>query len=252
MKITLSPEGLGPLFRALAEAQAEYPPVVRDSTARVLSRRTQAAYQYEYASFASVLAALRPVLARHGLAVVQGSHRDEQGLHVATLLGHAEGGWIMTEGSAPLAPDATIHEVVSALTYLRRHLYLAVACAAPEREEDDDAAQAVQGHAAAPSAGAPPPASQPPGPRDLFVERVDEQKTANPNIRRWVVTLSDGRVASTIKASLALFAETCAAERIPVRAVIERAGPWQHLVKLEKAHADTPTAAPPPAADDLF
>lgn len=59
------PEGVGELSIALAAAQADLEQPKKSRTAKAGS------YEYRYADLADVVAAVLPVLSRHGIAVVQ-------------------------------------------------------------------------------------------------------------------------------------------------------------------------------------
>ena len=58
------------LYAALAAAQAEITNPSKDKIAKVPTK-TGGSYSYSYADIADVLNTVRPVLARHGLAVMQ-------------------------------------------------------------------------------------------------------------------------------------------------------------------------------------
>jgi len=116
------------LATALAAAQAEIQPAVKDST--------NPHFKAQFASLASVWAAIRPALGKHGLAVVQQPSASDSGVSVRTVLLHQDGGWIASECSA-LARDGSPQAVGSVITYLRR--YGLAAMVGVVADEDDDA-----------------------------------------------------------------------------------------------------------------
>lgn len=129
-----APEGAGPdelLTAALAAAQAEFPVIAKTLTARVPTKNG-GEYTYTYADLADVLNAVRPILARHGLAVTQPTTKD--GLLV-TRIRHVAGGVIESEvmlGQSPSSPQA----FGGALTYLRRYELTTLLGIAAEDDRD--------------------------------------------------------------------------------------------------------------------
>jgi ERF superfamily len=128
----------GGLNAALAAAQAEFPQIERNRTVTV---KTQAGgeYTFSYADLGTILAAVRPVLAAHGLALVQRFEDVAGRVTLRTELRHKEGGTM--GGSFPLTriPDSP-QQLGSLITYLRR--YSIVSLLAIAAEDDDDAGQA--------------------------------------------------------------------------------------------------------------
>lgn len=122
---------------ALAKAQGELGNTTKD-------QRAQAGRaQYSYANIASVLSDVRPVLSRHGLAVVQAVGRDGEDVAITTRLMHDSGEWI--ESTLPLPVDRMggIQGVGSAITYGRRYGLQAMLGIASD-DDDGAAAQAQQ------------------------------------------------------------------------------------------------------------
>jgi ERF superfamily len=128
------------LNAALAAAQGEFPPIQRDKTVTVQTR-DRGSYTFSYAPLDAILAACRPVLARHGLALVQLLEGDgDHGGAIRTELRHASGAVVGSTFPLPSVP-ATPQQLGSMLTYLRR--YTIVALLGIAAEEDDDAGQAA-------------------------------------------------------------------------------------------------------------
>jgi ERF superfamily len=117
---------------ALALAQNEFPPIPREKTVQT------GKYSFSYAPLETILAAVRPVLAKHGLAIVQ--PLSEQGIR--TELRHADGGVIRSVFPIPWQPDSP-QQLGSMLTYLRRYALCAMLGIATE-EDDDGASSASQ------------------------------------------------------------------------------------------------------------
>jgi hypothetical protein len=141
---------------AVVAALAEMPTVAKNKTAATGS------YSYQYADLPSILEAVRPVLARHGLAISQEVSTHDGYIQVTTLLLHKGGHW---EAYGPLAMPAGQNAQASgsAITYARRYALTAVLGIAAE---DDDDGQAVStanpprrrpSRSSAPGSAVPPP-----------------------------------------------------------------------------------------------
>ena len=63
-------QDMGGLFKALAGARGEFPPITKDRTA-VIKMKSGGQYSYKYADLADVFTAIDPALAAYGLAVMQ-------------------------------------------------------------------------------------------------------------------------------------------------------------------------------------
>lgn len=130
------------LFGALALAQAE---VENASKASVNPH-----YKSRYADLAEVLNTVRPVFARHGLALMQSTEFDGATVSVTTVIAHKSGGAVSSKASCvPAKVDA--QGIGAATTYLRRY-GLAAMCGVAQ--EDDDGNSAA--HSKPPAAPAVP------------------------------------------------------------------------------------------------
>ena len=128
--------------------------------------RRPAAYTYAYADLASILAGVRPVLAKNGLALIQRLENPSGGgPSIRTELRHADGGAIAS--SFPLGEWSTMQQLGSSSTYVRRYALCAMLGIAAEEDDDGRQAAAVNPHGT--SAGASPPAEESPfQPPDLL------------------------------------------------------------------------------------
>jgi len=165
-------QSLGAIAPALAAAQGELPAVVKDSV--------NPHFRSTYVSLDAILTAVRPVLARHGLSVVQGGgspHVDEAGrvlaLAVRTMLLHTSGEWIATDVVMPLAKQDA-QGAGGAITYGRRYGLSALLALATEEDDDGNAASArpVARPAAAPVPAKAAPARAAAGPLAADVAAV--------------------------------------------------------------------------------
>jgi len=138
-------ESIAHLAVALVAVQAELKGVAKDSS--------NTEFRSSYVSLDAIIGASRPVLTKHGLAVVQGAttpHTDEAGqvaaIVVESMLVHTSGEWListavmpvvgrMLKGGGRAAVDP--QSGGSALTYGRRYSLSALLCLSTD--EDDDA-----------------------------------------------------------------------------------------------------------------
>lgn len=127
-------ESIANLAAALSAAQGELAPVAFD--------RDNPFYHSRYATLTALREAMRPVFARHGLAVVQGLGANGG---ITTTILHASGEWIALDGPAMCPVKADPQGIGSAMTYARR--YGLAAAAGLVADEDDDAEGAIHGKA---------------------------------------------------------------------------------------------------------
>lgn len=131
-------ESLAKVAAALVAAQSEMRAVGRD--------RQNPHYKNSYATLDNILETVRPVLAKHGLAVVQGASvptTDVEGRVVAvaveSVLVHASGEWIAESVVMPL-DKLNPQGAGSAVTYGRRYSLSALLALATDEDDDGHAA----------------------------------------------------------------------------------------------------------------
>lgn len=105
-----------------------------------------------YADLATVTETVRPILAAHGLAYVQGCSDGDKVVTITTRLVHKSGQWIEDSLTMPTGQN-TAQAVGSAITYGRRYSLMAVLGLAPD---DDDGAAASHAPKPATRRAAPP------------------------------------------------------------------------------------------------
>ena len=127
---------LGELAAALAKAQAAFPRVLKDRTAKIAS--TKGEYSYKYADLASLLDAVRKPLSDNGLALTQPIEITDKGMVLHTMLLHSSGTHL--DSYYALATHDRPQEMGSEITYSRR--YTAGSILGIASEEDDDGAAA--------------------------------------------------------------------------------------------------------------
>lgn len=121
---------------ALVRAQREFGAALKSSD--------NPHFRTKYADLSACLDAVMDALNRHGLALVQKTHPDADGVAVETLLIHETGdtisGGILRVPAAKRDPQG----FGSALTYARRYSLMAVCGIAPEDDDGNAATQAVR------------------------------------------------------------------------------------------------------------
>jgi hypothetical protein len=155
-------EELGALVKALAQARAEFKPVIKNKTATI-PMKSGGKYTYQYADIADLIEATAPALSKFGLIVQQRiEFMDGVGRVLATQVFH-EGGGFLPASFHPLKAGGDVKDVGGELTYIRRYAYSAYLNIASD--EDTDGASGDTGKppasrpASKPAAVAPKPAA---------------------------------------------------------------------------------------------
>lgn len=122
------------LFKALATAQGEVENATKSSS--------NPHFKSKYADLAEVLNTVRPVFAKHGLAILQSTEFNGELVSVTTTITHESGGY--ASSTASCVPSKTDGQGIgSATTYLRRYSLAAMSGIA---QEDDDGNSAAHGN----------------------------------------------------------------------------------------------------------
>jgi len=116
------------LQQALILAIAETPEVHADST--------NPFHKSKYASLNAHLSLVKPIFAKHGLAILQMPIGKSDAVGVTTTIIHKDGGSISTDAYIPCGQGLKAQEAGSIYSYLRRYAIAAVAGIATD---DDDA-----------------------------------------------------------------------------------------------------------------
>jgi hypothetical protein len=128
--------GEAALTAALARAQGAFPKIERRNTAEVRGKDGKPGYSYSYADLGDVLAAVRPVLAEHGIAVVQRTQPLDGGkTRLLTELRHVAGGLLDSETEIG-TPTTNPQQFGGTLTYLRRYELVTLLGIAAEEDRD--------------------------------------------------------------------------------------------------------------------
>ena len=152
---------------ALVAAQADLRNPPKDKKVDAGSR------QYKYADLATILDLVRPILAKHGLAITQDVVMQDGRLLIYTRLIHSSGECL---DFGPLAGQvgADWQKTGGGITYARRYALQSVL--AIHADEDDDGASA-------PPPPPPPPAKQQPKQR---LQAVKQAPASDEDVARWV------------------------------------------------------------------
>lgn len=163
---------IGAIAPALVAAAAELQPVSKDAT--------NPAFRNKYATLDAIMEQVRPVLARHGLAVLQTGTAPETidgrlvAVGVETMLLHKSGEWIASSVTLPVE-KLTAQGAGSAISYGRRYGLSAILGLTAE----DDDGQAASARPAAP-ARPEPRAETAPEPGQRLYAAVPDTPRAKP------------------------------------------------------------------------
>jgi hypothetical protein len=135
-------ETIGELVKALAAAQMEM------GAAKKTAENPY--YRSHYADLAEVIAVSRPVLNKHGLAIMQFPSAEGEKVTLLTLLAHESGEWVSEvnstipgkepKGGGPFVPGRSPQADGSAISYLRRYGWQAI-IGLPAEDDDGEAAE---------------------------------------------------------------------------------------------------------------
>lgn len=130
-------ESTAALFAALSAAQGELKNPAKNRTVKV-RMKSGGEYTFDYATLDSILEDARPVLAKNGLALVQGLQAGEQ-LLLLTRLGHKSGEWLEVE-TPVLTVEHGPQALGSAISYARRYAVAPLLGIASEEDDDGNGA----------------------------------------------------------------------------------------------------------------
>lgn len=127
------------LVASLAKAQGEFPRIPKNKTVLV-STRTGGKYSFAYAPLETIMDAVRPVLSKNQLAVVQ--LVDDKML--STLLLHTSGQWLLSKPlPIRIAEEAqnSSQALGSAITYAKRYSICAMLGVVADDDDDGNTAE---------------------------------------------------------------------------------------------------------------
>ena len=167
---------IGEIAAALSVAQAEINPAEKNATNPHLKNK--------YANISAIYDAVREVLPRHGLCVVQTMlPTDGTRAHVRTTLAHKSGQWFASECVMPLDRQGGAQGMGSAITYARRYSLSAILGVVADEDDDGNGAQGrnnkaqIEKDRAAAKDNNPNPPSDPQ--RKMFMSMMSKKHNGN-------------------------------------------------------------------------
>lgn len=143
-------EGIGKLAGALALAQVEFLPVLKQNENQAFMRGNVAS---KYADLATVIDATQKALAKQGLVVLQWPDVSvlDQSTRLTSMLVHSSGEWLKGTLTLPATNRSgfTAQSCGSSITYARRYSYSAIIGVAPEEDDDGNRASGLNSKEAA-------------------------------------------------------------------------------------------------------
>ena len=127
-------ESIAKIAEALAAFQSEVKDPARDGE--------NPHFRSKYVQIDGLLAAVRPILSKHGLSIVQSTGGNGQDVSVSTMLLHNSGEWIETDALMIKPAKADPQGCMSAITYSRRYSLSAALGVAWDDDDDGNAASA--------------------------------------------------------------------------------------------------------------
>ena len=128
--------------RALSEARAETPPIIKDATVDFTTSKGRTHYRHE--TLAGIAKVIDPILSRHGLSYRFRTDQGQGGVRVTCIIQHADGHAEETSLVGPADQSGNkngFQGIGSAVTYLQR--YTLKAALGLSAEVDDDAQAAT-------------------------------------------------------------------------------------------------------------
>ncbi|MBP8241569.1 MAG: ERF family protein [Thermoflexales bacterium] len=125
---------LNQIALALAKAQVQFKPLIKNKEAKITSPK--GSYSYKYADLAEVFLTIRQALADNEIAVVQSTHLADKGLVLITNLIHSSGQTIKSVYPLDRHPDPKAMGIE--LSYHRRYQLCAIVGIASDDDTDGD------------------------------------------------------------------------------------------------------------------
>ena len=128
---------IGKLAAAIVAAAAELEDIKREASANIPTK-SGGSYSYKYATLPGILQAVRPILQKHDLAVLQNaSEGGNASVDISTMIVHSSGEYLVLD-ALPMPMGNTAQETGSAITYGRRYQLLAALGLAADDDDDGD------------------------------------------------------------------------------------------------------------------
>lgn len=128
-------EQLNELAGALAKAQGEIQPAIKDSQ--------NPYYKSSYADLSSVWSACREALSKNGLSVTQTFEKNGGGIYINTTLLHSSGQWMKSTLHIPIHEKMGPQQLGALITYYRRYSLASLVGVAPDDDDDCNSAKDI-------------------------------------------------------------------------------------------------------------
>jgi hypothetical protein len=152
-------ENLDQLFTALSAFQGEVPNLFKSDTVKVTTK-TGGSYSFKYVPLEEAVPVVRPLLAKHGLAVTQLLGAKS----VLTILTHTSGQYIGRDFSYEhlLPKEADSQKEGGLITYFRRYSFMSICFLVADEDDDSNGAN---GNSFTKTPTKPAPKVTPPAPK---------------------------------------------------------------------------------------
>lgn len=125
-------ESISKLAIALVKAQSDIKSVSKDGA--------NPHFKSKYATLDNIIDETRPILAKHGLAILQMPGGDGENVIMRTLLMHESGEWLETEPLVMRPVKNDPQGMGSCITYARRYSYSALLSISTDEDDDGNGA----------------------------------------------------------------------------------------------------------------
>jgi len=125
-------ETISKLAVALVKAQGEITAISKDGA--------NPHFKSKYATLDNIIDETRPILARHGLAILQMPGGDGENVIMRTMLMHESGEWLETEPLVMRPAKNDPQGMGSCITYARRYSYSALLSISTDEDDDGNGA----------------------------------------------------------------------------------------------------------------
>ena len=203
---------------ALSKAQGEMTNPPKTRTVQV-NTKSGGNYSYSYAELDGIIDHVRPIIAKHNLAIIQRIDTQPDCVTLVTELIHESGQ--MISSTHPLPKGCAAQEFGSYLTYARRYSLCAILGIAAESDNDGSAANGARTGGGESSNEATL--------RDEVIERICEDSVSNVALVNWC--RNQGLADDKAKTS----------EDLPVDVIKQMLDRWEEVLAFVKKSKETPT-----------
>lgn len=125
----------------IAQALSEYNKEIEG----IAKKSVNPFFKSKYTNLSDIIEATRPILAKHGLSILQSTLGDKNGnIGIKTTILHTSGEYITQEGILVRPEDRSIQKIASLITYLKRYELSSLLYVSSVEEDDDGEANMVR------------------------------------------------------------------------------------------------------------